>query len=236
MEKLFLNTKAQAGLDKDRTRLKTKKLILQLDLILQKLNQQKKKSVLVILQGMDASGKDGTVKNVFSTLNPYIFSVTSFKKPSSAEQDHDFLWRVHLHAPALGMIQVFNRSHYEDILIPEVHDLLKKDTLKRRYDFVNAFERMLEDQGTLIFKFFLNISRAEQTERFKERLSNPEKRWKYDPQDLQEAKLWNRYMDTYYTIFKKCNAPEWILVPADNKWYRDYVIAKTLVESLKECV
>jgi PPK2 family polyphosphate:nucleotide phosphotransferase len=195
---------------------------------------EKKHSLLIILQGMDASGKDGTIRHVFSSVNPMGTTVKAFKEPTLEEMAHDFLWRVHQHTPPKGMIQIFNRSHYEEILVPTVHKTLPKEKIDLRYDFINSFEENLEESGTIILKFFLHISRKEQTARIKDRLTKPRKKWKYDPADKTEANNWDAYVDTYEKIFKRCGAKiPWLIVPADQKWYRNYFIARTLVETLK---
>lgn len=192
------------------------------------------RSLLIILQGMDASGKDGAVKSVFTGVNPMGCRAIAFKVPTAEEAAHDFLWRVHPHAPARGMIQIFNRSHYEDILVPTVHNLLPKSRIDARYDAINAFEQLLADNGTLIFKFYLHISRREQQERFAERTSNPEKRWKYQEADFRESEHWDDYMAVYERLFERCGPQfPWHIVPADQRWYRDYVILSTLVPALE---
>jgi len=192
------------------------------------------RSLLIILQGMDASGKDGAVKSVFSGVNPMGCRAIAFKAPTPEEAAHDFLWRIHPHAPARGMIQIFNRSHYEDILVPTVHNLLPKSRIESRYEAINAFEQLLADNGTLIFKFYLHISRREQQERFAERTSNPEKRWKYQEADLRESEHWDDYMAVYERLFERCGPQHpWHIVPADHRWYRDYVILSTLVPALE---
>jgi PPK2 family polyphosphate:nucleotide phosphotransferase len=229
-----MSTSAPEGYTKAGSRQLTGKLIPELNQALKKLLKKKERSVLIVLQGMDASGKDGCIKNVFSRLDSAIGSVTAFSVPDATELEHDFLWRVHPYAPGKGRFQVFNRSYYEDLLIPEVHETMDPEFIKRRYGYVNAFENLLMDHGTLIFKFFLNISRREQSERFRERLENPEKRWKYDIRDIEEARMWDKYMAVYRRIFRKCSLAPWIIVPADQKWYRDFFIVSTLTERLKE--
>ena len=211
-------------------------MLLRLQALQAVLFAESKRSVLIVLQGLDASGKDGAVKNVFSGVNPMGCRVQAFKKPTPEEFSYDFLWRVHRHTPAKGMIQIFNRSHYEDILVPTVHKLIDTPKLKRRYSYINAFEQLLQDNDTLIFKFYLHISQEEQQERFKERVKLPEKRWKYQKEDLQESKLWENYMDVYEEIFEKCS-PEipWQIIPSDQNWYKDYLIAKAVVERLEKC-
>jgi PPK2 family polyphosphate:nucleotide phosphotransferase len=195
---------------------------------------EKKHSLLIILQGMDASGKDGTIKHAFSSMNPMGIEVKAFKEPTEEEKQYDFLFRVHPHTPAKGMVQIFNRSHYEDILVPTVHKLLDKDIIERRYDIINSFEQNLEDNGTVILKFFLHISKEEQKERIKERQTDSQKKWKYDPADSREEKSWDSYVDVYENIFNKCSKDiPWFIVPADKKWYRNYFIANEIVKTLK---
>jgi PPK2 family polyphosphate:nucleotide phosphotransferase len=193
-----------------------------------------KHSLLIILQGSDASGKDGTVRHVFSSMNPMGINVKAFKAPTPEEMDHDFLWRVYPHVPAKGMIEIFNRSHYEEILVPTVHKALPEKVIKKRYDVINSFEENLVENGTIILKFFLHISKKEQAERIKERLKVPHKMWKYDPADKREEVSWDKYMEVYENIFQKCSPKiPWIMVPADRKWYRNYFVAKTIVDTLE---
>jgi PPK2 family polyphosphate:nucleotide phosphotransferase len=195
---------------------------------------EKKHSLLVILQGMDAAGKDGTVRHVFSYMNPMGVNVKPFKVPTEEEYEYDFLWRVHKHTPAKGMIQIFNRSHYESILVPTVHKTEDKDVLERRYDIINSFEQNLADAGTVILKFFLHISKEEQKKRLAERITDPTKKWKYDPADKREAQYWNEYMKVYEKIFEKCSPSiPWHIVPSDHKWYRSNIIAKEMVKVLR---
>jgi PPK2 family polyphosphate:nucleotide phosphotransferase len=193
-----------------------------------------KHSVLIILQGMDASGKDGTVRHVFSSMNPMGVNIKAFKAPTEEELSHDFLWRVHPHAPAKGMIEIFNRSHYEDVLVPTVHKTLDKKMIRKRLAIIQSFEENLIEADTVILKFYLHISRAEQTLRLKERTKIPKKKWKYDPADKREAGSWDAYMKAYEQILAT-DTPQvpWQIVPADKKWYRNYVIAKRMVETLK---
>jgi PPK2 family polyphosphate:nucleotide phosphotransferase len=194
---------------------------------------EKKNSLLIVLQGMDASGKDGTIKHVFSSVNLMGISVKSFKAPTEEEAAHDFLWRVHPHTPAKGQIQLFNRSHYEDILFPSVHETIDKKSLKKRYDLINSFEENLTLNNTTILKFFLHISKEEQKKRIEARLTTPHKKWKYAMADTIEGTHWNAYMKTYEKIIERCS-PEipWCVVPADNKEYRNYLIAKEIVNAL----
>ncbi len=194
-----------------------------------------KHAVLIILQGMDASGKDGTIRHVMRGINPQGVQVTSFKVPTAEELDHDFLWRIHRHTPARGMIAIFNRSHYEDVLVVRVEELVPRSVWEARYEHINAFERLLTDSGVTILKFFLHISKAEQKKRFEERLRAPEKQWKFAAGDLQVRQKWDDYMAAYEDALTRCNTPwaPWYIVPADRKWYRNLVISSVLVETLE---
>jgi PPK2 family polyphosphate:nucleotide phosphotransferase len=192
--------------------------------------------VLIILQGMDTSGKDGTIRKVLREVSPQGVRVVSFKKPTDVELDHDYLWRVHAHAPARGELVVFNRSHYEDVLVVRVHSLVPETVWKKRYEQINAFERMLVDEGTTILKFFLHISREEQRERLQARLDDPTKRWKFQHGDLAERELWDVYMRAYEDVIEKTStkwAP-WQIVPADRKSMRDLIVSSAVVETLEK--
>lgn len=191
--------------------------------------------MLIVLQGMDTSGKDGTIRHVFSGVNPQGVSVASFKVPTLEEASHDFLWRVHAHAPEKGRITIFNRSHYEDVLAARVHHLIPDHHLKGRIRAINDFERSLTDQGTTILKFFLNISRSEQGERLRERIKDPSKHWKLSEADLEERKLWDAYMTAYEEAIAATTtewAP-WFIVPSNHKWVRNLVVSTALVRSLE---
>ncbi len=195
---------------------------------------QQKHSLLIILQGMDASGKDGTIKHVFSCVNPQGCNVKSFKSPTEEEKKYDYLWRIHAHIPPKGMMQIFNRSHYEDILFPTVHNLLPKKLIHKRFKEINEFEEQLKENGTVIIKFFLHISKKEQSKRLKDRLTDSHKKWKYDPGDKEEAKNWDEYMKVYEHIIDRCgHSIPWHIVPSDDKWYRNYYVAKTIADKLK---
>jgi len=227
-------TKPTKDIDKHSAEKKTEALKSELFDLQSLLFAENKHSLLIILQGLDAAGKDGTIRHVFSAINPMGVNVKAFKAPTAEELAHDFLWRVNLHTPAKGMIEIFNRSHYEDILVPTVHKTLPKDEIEKRYDIINSFEKNLTANGTLILKFFLHVSAKEQAERIKERLTVPNKKWKYDPADTRESPNRNKYLEVYETIFKKCGPKlPWHIVPADKKWYRNYFIAKTIVDTLK---
>lgn len=228
-------TKAPKEFDKKETKEQTEKLLKELSQLQSLLYAEGKHAVLVILQGMDASGKDGAIKKVLGQINPQGVIVTSFKTPTEEELKHDFLWRVHLHAPSKGMIGVFNRSHYEDVLITRVHKWCDDATAEKRFDAINAFEELLAvHNSTQIFKFYLHISRDEQQQRFKERMDDPAKHYKYSEEDFKEAEKWDQYMRMYEDVFENCNAVPWTIVPADQNWYKEYIIAKTLVKGLKE--
>lgn len=194
-----------------------------------------KHKILVVLQGMDTSGKDGTVRHVMSGMSPAGVRVVSFKKPTSEELDHDFLWRVHAKMPGDGEIAVFNRSHYEDVLVVRVHNLVGEKVWGKRYRQINEFERTLSACGTTILKFFLNISKAEQQKRLQERIDDPKKHWKFQHGDLGERKLWDDYMKAYADMLEqtstKC-AP-WYVVPANAKWYRNLLVADVINDALE---
>ena len=219
--------------EKEPIKAKTKDYIDQLSELQNLLFAQSKHSLLIILQGMDASGKDGVIKEVFSGTNPMGCRVNGFKKPSEEEMGHEFLWRIHKNVPPKGMIHIFNRSHYEDVVIQRVHKWVDMPTIKRRYEHINAFEQLIQENNTIILKFYLHVSQKEQMERLKERLSDPRKMWKYNPNDLAESKRWNEYMSAYEDAFNACGPKiPWIIVPSDKNWYKEYIVAKTIVEVL----
>ena len=229
-----ISTRAPKEFDKEQTKKETEKLRIQLDELENLLYAEGKHALLVIIQGMDASGKDGAIKNVFSGINPLGISVYSFKAPTPEELKHDFLWRIHQRTPAKGMIQVFNRSQYEDVLITRVHGWCDDDTARKRFNAINNFEKLLEEHNnTRVLKFYLHVSAEEQQERLQERLKDPTKRWKSNPNDFEEAKLWDKYMQMYEDVFENCNEVPWTIVPADQNWYKEYLIARTVTDSLK---
>ncbi|MBN8670003.1 MAG: polyphosphate kinase [Chitinophagales bacterium] len=191
------------------------------------------RSMLIIFQGMDTSGKDSTIRHVFSCINPLGVHAYSFIEPCDKEKKHDFLWRIYQQLPEKGRIQIFNRSHYEDILIPSVHQSLNKDLIERRYDYINSFEQELVDNGTIILKFYLHISKKEQNKRLEKRKIDPLKKWKYKKSDTTESKKWQDYMQAYERILNRCSSQvPWYIVPADDKQYRNYLVAKTIVDTL----
>lgn len=228
------DTRAPGHLDKKEIKEKTSRLLEELAELQNLLYAEGRRAVLVVIQGMDASGKDGLIQGVFSGMNPLGISAKAYKAPTSEEQSHDFLWRIHRHAPAKGMIQVFNRSHYEDVLVPKVHKWCSDDTIKKRMEAINDFERLLQEHNeTHILKCYLHVSQAEQLDRLTERLSNPAKMWKYNNKDFEEAQLRDEYIKVYEECFKRCDQPEWIIVPADQNWYKEYVVAQALRDLLK---
>jgi len=194
-----------------------------------------KHAVLIVLQAMDAGGKDGTIRSIMSGVNPQGVWVTSFKAPTPIELAHDFLWRVHHAVPPRGMIGIFNRSHYEDVLIARVKNLVPKKVWQTRYEQINNFEQLLVDNGVTILKFYLHISKEEQKERLQARLDKSNKRWKFNPADLKERARWDDYMQAFEDVFEKCStkAAPWYIVPANNKWYRNMVISETIVKTLE---
>ena len=192
--------------------------------------------LLIVLQAMDAGGKDSTIRKVFRGVNPQGVRVTSFKAPSKEELAHDFLWRIHKAVPASGMIGVFNRSHYEDLLVTRVDNLVAEETWRARYEQINDFEQLLTSSGTRILKFYLHISLDEQKERFQERLNIPEKNWKFSSGDLAKRKKWDKYMTAFEEVFLRCSpqtAP-WYIIPADQKWYRNLAISRVIVSAIRE--
>lgn len=196
---------------------------------------ERKRALLIIFQAMDAGGKDGTIKHVMRGINPQGCTVTCFKTPTTEELAHDYLWRVHQRVPARGYIGIFNRSHYEEVLITRIHRWIDDTQAKRRFRQINDFEELLSDHGTVILKFFLHISKKEQRERLQERLDDPSKHWKFDPNDLKERERWDDYMKMYEDIFRHCNkkhAP-WYIIPSDKKWFRNLAVAKIIVETME---
>ena len=197
---------------------------------------ESKRSVLIVLQGIDAAGKDGTINKVMEAFNPQGCPVTSFKVPSAEELAHDFLWRIHKAAPRRGEIGIFNRSHYEDVLVVRVHELVPKAVWSKRYDEINAFERHLVANGTTIVKFFLSIDREEQRERFQARYDDPTKRWKFSMGDLQERARWDDYQAAFDEALSRCStdvAP-WYVIPANRKWFRNLAVARILADTIAD--
>jgi|SRR5687768_12265388 len=229
-----VSTKAPKEFDKKETKELFAKLLVELDGLQNLLYAEKKHSILIVLQGLDASGKDGAIRKVFGQMNPQGVRVQSFKAPTEEELAHDFLWRIHKHTPEKGMIQIFNRSHYEDVLVTRVHKWCDDAEAAKRFDAINDFEELLTlHNNTRILKFYLHISKEEQEDRLKERVNDPTKVWKYNAKDKTEAKHWDKYMEMYEEVFVNCSAVPWVIVPADQNWYKEYIMAKTLVDTLK---
>ncbi|MDR2390586.1 MAG: polyphosphate kinase 2 family protein [Planctomycetota bacterium] len=228
-------TDATPGIkNKEKGREQLAHIVAELSDLQYRLYAEAKTALLIVFQAMDTGGKDGVVRKVFGPLNPQGVEVTSFKRPTPDELAHDYLWRVHRRIPARGMIGVFNRSHYEDILVPWAHKQISADEFGRRRHQINNFESHLIENGTSILKFFLHISKAEQKRRLEERLTNPDKNWKFETGDLAERGLWDRYQDTYQMVLEQCStghAP-WFVIPADCKWYRDWATAKIVRREL----
>ncbi|OQW42368.1 MAG: polyphosphate kinase [Proteobacteria bacterium SG_bin4] len=220
---------------KDKAKAVTKKLVKKLGALQERLYANNNRALLIVLQGMDTSGKDSTIKHVMSGVNPQGCKVVTFKTPSPEELGHDFLWRVHQKAPAKGQIGIFNRSHYEDVLITRVHGLIPDKMVKQRFNQINEFEELLVENGTTILKFFLHISKDEQKKRLEERVNNPEKRWKFSAADLEERKFWNQYLSAFeamLTATSTSHAP-WHIVPANRKWFRNLIVADRIVHALE---
>ena len=196
---------------------------------------EKRRSLLLILQGMDGSGKDSTIRRVFAGLNPQGCRVVSFTKPDRSELEHDYLWRIHQAVPVAGEIGIFNRSHYEDVVVVRVQELVERDRWRRRYRHIREFEQMLVDEGTAIVKVFLNISREEQRRRLQERIDDPAKRWKFDPSDLEARRRWDDYRRAYEDAMTGTSTPQapWYVVPANSKWVRDVAVTRLLVDVLR---
>ena len=196
---------------------------------------ENRRAVLLVLQGMDTSGKDGTIRTVMHGVNPQTCQITSFGRPSTEELDHDFLWRIHCAVPRRGNIGIFNRSHYEDVLIVRVHNLVPPAVWKERYDAINSFERLLGDAGVTFVKCFLHISKDEQRKRLQARLADPTKRWKFNPQDIEERKYWDDYVAAYEDALTRCNTKHapWHIIPSDTKWYRNLLVSQLLLETLE---
>ncbi|WP_210484771.1 polyphosphate kinase 2 family protein [Microvirga antarctica] len=226
------------GLFKDEadTKAETLKIAAQVNELQDRLYAERQRSLLVVLQGMDTSGKDGTIRSVFNTTGPIGIAVTAFGRPSERELAHDYLWRVHAACPRRGTIGIFNRSHYEDVLVPRAHKLLPKSTIDERYGQINAFEKMLTENGTVVLKFMLHISADKQAERLQERLDEREKNWKFNPADLEDRALWEDFEEAYETLLEKCSTEEapWYVIPADHKWVRNAAVGHIVKATLED--
>lgn len=221
--------------NKKATEPELQRLNAELEALQELLYAERKHKVLVVLQGMDTSGKDGTIRHVFNGVNPQGVRVASFKVPTPIELDHDYLWRIHKQVPGKGMLTIFNRSHYEDVLVVRVHSLVPEEIWSQRYEQINLFEKLLADEGTTILKFFLHIDLDEQKSRLQSRLDDPTKHWKFNISDLKERKRWDEYQQAYEDVLSKTStewAP-WYIIPANRKWYRNYLVASILVDTLR---
>ncbi len=229
------DTRDDGNLTQGEGRKQLERLTKRLEALQELLFANNRHRLLVVLQAMDTGGKDGTIRRVFEGVNPVGVKVASFKRPTETELAHDYLWRVHPHTPGRGEIAIFNRSHYEDVLVVRVKNLVPPEQWARRYDQIVEFEQMLAEEGTTIRKFYLHISKDEQRQRLQERIDNPEKRWKFHIGDLDERKLWDDYQQAFTDMLGRTStdlAP-WYVVPADRKWYRDLVVSTILVETLE---
>lgn len=200
-----------------------------------RLYAENRRSLWIVLQALDAGGKDGTIRHVMTGFNPQGCTVTSFKAPTAEELEHDFLWRIHEALPRRGDVGIFNRSHYEDVLVVRVHELVPRAVWSKRYEQINAFEHTVAESGTVILKFFLHISKDEQKRRLQERLDDPEKRWKFAPSDLETRTHWDAYADAYEDALATCSTKHapWFVIPADRKWYRNLAVSQVIVETLE---
>jgi PPK2 family polyphosphate:nucleotide phosphotransferase len=224
------------GIDKAEAQKRLIKNVERLSVLQYMLYAEAKRSFLVALQGIDAAGKDGTIQHVMRGLNPQGVTVTAFKVPEGEEKRHDYLWRVHNAVPEFGKFGIFNRSHYEDVLVVRVHNLVPKEVWSKRYKQINDFERMLTESNTHIVKFMLYISKEEQARRFLQRLEDPTKNWKFSPADLKEREYFDQYIEAYEDVLNKCSADEapWYVIPANKKWFRNYAVSDILVHTLEK--
>lgn len=230
-----ISTRAPKDLDKETIKKRTDELLLQMEDLQNRLYASSTHALLVIFQGMDASGKDGAIRTVFSSVNPQGTMVFSFKVPTEEELSHDFLWRIHQKVPSKGMINIFNRSHYEDVLVTRVHKWCDDATAFKRLKAINDFEELLAvHNNTIILKFYLHVSVEEQQERLKERIHDPSKQWKYNAKDFQEAGLFDLYQNMYEDCFAHCNKIPWHIVPADQNWYKEFFMVETIVNALNK--
>ncbi len=223
------------GLKREEAEKQTLALCQELDELQQLQYAAQETPVLIVLQGMDTAGKDGTISHVMRYMNPQSCRVASFKAPTPVELSHDFLWRIHSEVPGKGTITIFNRSHYEDVLVVRVHNLMPPKVVKARYGDINNFEKLLVENNTLILKFFLHISKDEQEKRLLAREKDPTKAWKLSPADWKERELWDDYQSAFEDVLNRCSAPTapWFVVPANHKWYRNFAIAETMVQAMR---
>ena len=229
-----ISERAPEKFSKEEAKKESLKLKIRLEELQNLLYAENKHALLVILQGLDASGKDGLIKNVFGAVDPMGCRVYSFKAPTVTELKHDFLWRIHQCGPEKGYINIFNRSHYEDVIVQRVHKWIDEQTVLKRFGNINDFEKLLTDTNTSVLKFYLHVSQEEQLKRLEERLSDETKMWKHNETDLKERDKWPEYMHAYEDAFEHCSEnAEWHIVPADQNWYKEYYVAKIVVEKLE---
>jgi PPK2 family polyphosphate:nucleotide phosphotransferase len=230
------STSYHDGLEKEEGLARAEKNAEALDELAYRLYAEHRRALLIVLQGMDTSGKDGTIRHVMSRVSPQTCKVVSFKQPTREELEHDFLWRVHRAVPPHGEIGIFNRSHYEDVLVVRVHDLVEKSVWKSRYKKINGFEKFLTQENTVVLKFFLHISRDEQRERLRARIEDGQKRWKISEADVAERRFWDDYQRAYEDALTECNTDDapWYIVPSDHKWYRNLVVSQVVRDTLEE--
>ena len=229
-------TDENLGLDKDDVKDEFDDLNDELEALQELLYAERKHKVLVVIQATDTGGKDGTIRHVFDKVNPAGVNVAAFKKPTDEELAHDYLWRVHAHTPGAGEITIFNRSHYEDVLVVRVHDFVPEARWSRRYAHIRNFEQMLADEGTTIVKFFLHISKDEQRERLQARIDEPHKNWKFSFGDIEERKHWDEYQEAFRVMLEETSTDDapWYVIPADRKWFRNLLISEVLVQTLRD--
>jgi len=230
------STSYHDGLDKEEGLARAEKNAEALDELAYRLYAEHRRALLIVLQGMDTSGKDGTIRHVMSRVSPQTCKVVSFKQPNSEELEHDFLWRIHRAVPPHGQIGIFNRSHYEDVLVVRVHELVEKSVWKSRYEKINGFEKFLISEGNVILKFFLHVSRDEQRDRLRARIKDEYKRWKISEADVAERRYWDDYQRAYEDALSECNTHDapWYIVPSDHKWYRNLAVSQVICDTLKE--
>lgn len=222
------------SLDKSAVKKETKEILKQIGELQYKMYAEAKRSLMIVFQGLDASGKDGLTKGLLKYCNPVGISIQSFKKPTPVEFAHDFLWRIHQNTPAKGEIQIFIRSHYEDILVPTVEKYIPEEIIEKRYELINDFEKLLSHNGTIVLKFFLSVSSEVQEERLNERIQLQEKHWKHNDGDWETRKKTEQYLAVYQSIFERCNHIPWQIVPADSNWQKLYYVSKTVLKALQE--
>ncbi len=230
-----VDPEATHGVNKHEAEKQLAKNLERLSVLQYLLYAESQRAFLVVLQGIDAGGKDGTIRHVMTGLNPQGVEVTAFKVPEGEETRHDYLWRIHKAIPERGKIGIFNRSHYEDVLVVRVHDIVPKSVWQKRYRHINDFEHMLADNGVTIVKFLLYISKEEQAKRFRERLDDKTKNWKFNMGDVKEREYWDQYIDAYQAVLRKCSTAEapWYVVPSNRKWFRNLAVSEVLVDTLE---